>query len=148
MKIMIPIRDKLIAQIPIYCKVSPLKRARANPYTKGVYQPLDNQKDLLREVKNIEEFLIEEPVFLDIIVNWEIDEKKLRKMVKTLNWVHPTNQRQGDVDNLAKAVNDALIKARVLVDDIYIVGQQITKAYGTEDVASIAIWSVKRAHGL
>lgn len=133
MKVHVPVRSTVIAKVPLACLVKPLARPRARVYTKGVYQPLENQRDLLAAVMAFGPLHIDEPVFVDIAINW-IGPKKPPP--------HAIGKQRGDVDNLAKAVNDALVKAKILADDHYIVGQSITKAFGTSDMAYAVIWSV------
>lgn len=49
----------------------------------------------------------------------------------------------GDVDNLAKAVLDALVANEILYDDIYVVGLRVTKQLASEDACRIQIYDTE-----
>lgn len=133
MKLFVPERDTLLANIPIFADVKPLNRPRADKFG-GIYQPLKNQHELFQALKNFSSLRIDEPVFVDVTINWP--------RAKRNTTPHVIARNRGDVDNLAKAINDALVKVKILADDMYIVGQTVTKAWGSGYVASVSIWSV------
>lgn len=139
MNIRLPRRHQLIARIPLFCEIKPLKRPRAAFHKKGmVYQPLDNQKELFAALAPFEPLHIEMPVWIDIALQYPHPGKKST----TPSREHPVSSRIGDIDNLSKAINDALVKQKIIADDNWIVGHQITKGYADEAGAAIAIWSV------
>lgn len=137
MQIRVPVRDRLICKIPLFCRIEPLARPRVNYFTKRIHQPLDNQQALLTEVSTFDPSKISGPVYVDIAIILQTPTPK-----RGAPPPHPTSKAYGDLDNLAKAVNDALVKAQILADDSIIVGHAITKAFGPEDLATVAIWSV------
>jgi len=140
-KVWVPRRNQIIAKLPLHCMIKPLNRPRAYGFGNrvSIRQPLENQSELFGELKGFDIVGIDEPIFVDIHINF------LRRGAepKRLQNPFPIKTRQGDVDNLAKAVNDGLVKYKIIGDDIYIVGQEITKAYAAEDKATVTIWSVK-----
>jgi Holliday junction resolvase RusA-like endonuclease len=132
-KLFVPQRGSLLATLPLICAVRPLVRARSRGRGMGVYQPLVNQEDLFQAIRFFQPMHIDFPCFVDIIVNWAPPQKRKS--------IHCTSTKNGDIDNIAKAVNDALVKQKILTDDIHIVGQAITKAYGDHDQSSVVIWA-------
>lgn len=138
MKLHVPARDVLISKIPLFLHVNPLLRARAAYPRRGVYQPLANQQELLTALAAHAPVMVDEPCFVDIVINWQWH---LKPSGKRKSPAHATKRREGDLDNLAKAINDALVKNKIIRDDQLIVGQSVTKAYGPEDLTTIAIWS-------
>lgn len=139
MNIHLPRRHQLLARIPLFCHVKPLKRARAAFHKRGmVYQPLDNQQELFAALAPFEALHIEMPVWVDLAVQFPHPSRGSTTACRE----HPVAPRLGDIDNLSKAVNDALVKYKIIADDIWIVGHQITKAYAAEAGAAVAIWSV------
>lgn len=134
MMLPVPMRDQILAELPIACEIKPLNRPRALQGGRGVWQPLKNQQELFQALKPFKALHIDVACFVDITIVF-------RRPV-TNKEPHVTRKNRGDVDNLAKAVNDALVKAEILADDLYIVGQSLTKAYGSDDFCMITIWSV------
>lgn len=134
MMLAIPRREHLLARIPIFCRIEPLKRPRVVYHSRTLYQPVDNQQTLRSLLKRFTAFKIDEPVIIDTIVNF------LR--AKSSKYTMPSGRLHGDEDNLRKAINDALVIAGILRDDSLVMGGMNTKAFGSEDMALIEIWSV------
>lgn len=139
MNVTVPVPHELLARIPLFVTINPLKRPKVNYFNKSMRQPLENQKELRLAVKDFAHVHIDVPCFTQVFVNWVPPDLK-RKSNLT---VHPTKLYHGDLDNLDKAVNDALVEASIISDDKLIVGTLKTKAYGAEDLACVAIFSVK-----
>lgn len=129
-----PRREDLLARIPIFCRVEPLKRPRVVFHTRALYQPLDNQKILRDALRGFTAFKIEQPVIVDTMINFAKPPKS--------KFEFPSGKNHGDEDNLRKAINDALVSAGILLDDSLVMGGSNAKAFGREDMALIEIWSI------
>lgn len=131
MNIPIPTAKDLLAEIPLHCVIHPLERPRLNYMSKRVYQPLDNQLELLAETRLYGGAYIYTPVFIEIMI--------VHAGVKDDVCV---SKAHGDIDNQVKAIHDALVKANIILDDRLIVTSQASRAYGEYDFCLIRIWSV------
>lgn len=127
-----PRRGELLAILPIFQRIEPLARPRLNYFSKTIYQPKDNQRALLGEIKNFQPIKIEMPVIVDTFINY----------VKQTRQDSPANKRYGDEDNLRKALSDALTYAQILIDDRFVVGGENYKWFGDEDCCAVYIWKV------
>jgi Holliday junction resolvase RusA-like endonuclease len=136
LQLRIPQPDQLLAKLLFNVKANPLARPKVNIWAKSIRQPLENQQELLHAVSQVEPYAISEPVHVQILINWPVPETKKKQ------GPHPIARHFGDIDNLAKAVNDAIVKAKVILDDKLIVGQTVTKAFGKEDVIAVCVWGV------
>ena len=134
MNIHLPVRKERLLTMPLFCKVNPLARPRLNKHRNGIYQPKDNQSELLLELKNYRGKNIDVPVFVDCWIQLCPDKKF------ELNW-HPIDKQFGDVDNLLKAICDGLVTLEILNDDRFIVGTDTRKSIGNDDFLYIIIWS-------
>jgi len=104
-------------------------------YAKGIYQPLDNQKELREGLKAYAGLEIDQAVIVDTYI--QIVRAKTSKLeYPTAKSIH------GDDDNLRKAISDGLIHRKILTDDSKILGGEIFKFFGTEPLTVIKIWSV------
>jgi Holliday junction resolvase RusA-like endonuclease len=140
MKMFVPVRNEIVAQIPVFATINPLRRPRASWHAKGrLHSDLKNQAELFESLRDTAPLGIDYPVFLDVIINWTHSQS----VSGPKRPLQATKKNKGDLDNLAKAISDALVKFKVLADDIHVVGQQIVKAYGHDDMATIVIWSVQ-----
>ena len=139
MEVIIPKRHELIVLIPLFIRINPLQRPRANPHKRGsVYQPKENQKELLFNMSQFEPLSIDSPVIIDSYVQYSAGKKE----------VHPVSKKYGDDDNLRKAINDALVIAGIIEDDRFCVGGETYKSIGDEDFCLIKIWSVGVLNGV
>lgn len=129
-----PRRVELIVRIPIFCRIEPLKRPRVVYHTRALYQPIDNQKNLRETLRGFTKFKVEEPVLIDTTINF--------RRATTSKLHSPSAKNHGDEDNLRKAINDALVSAGILLDDSLVMGGTNTKAFGSEDMALIEIWTI------
>ena len=136
MDLSIPIRGKLLAEIPLFIKVEPLQRPRLNRHSKHIYQPKKNQAFLMDELSNYCIATIEEPVIIDTYINF-INRNKTP-------YDHPVTSQYGDEDNLRKGINDALVIKEIIKDDLLVVGGENYKAFSTEDVVLIRIYIAKK----
>ncbi len=143
MKITIPRRDTILGQIVLSCEIKPLARPRASFHTKGIYQPLKNQEALFAALKAVHPLYIDQACFVDIAITFAMSKSYAHSFGKGRASPHPITKQRGDVDNLAKAINDGLVRYKILADDYYIVGQSITKTFGKEDLCLIEIWSAE-----
>lgn len=140
MTAMVPVPLALLAKIPLFCEIKPLSRPQVNYHSRSLRQPLENQQELLNYVKTLEPLGIDVPCHIQLILVFARNDPKL----KSARVDHPTKRHHGDIDNLGKAVNDALVKAKIIVDDQLIVSQSITKSFGEESICYVAIWSVAK----
>lgn len=97
-----------------------------------IYQPKENQKQLLELVKDFEPIEIDYPVIVDSYMNFTVKGKN----------EHPTGPHYGDDDNLRKSIADALQAHSVLKDDRYILGGHNYKSWGNTDQCLVKIWTV------
>ena len=142
----IPDRGELIYEFILWCEIQPLERPRIS--NGRVYQPIDNQKQLINEllrysqqgsqiyVNGIKK-LVNTPVIVDQFYYFDKRGREYR---------HPTVLQLGDEDNLRKGVNDALVKASILDDDKNIVGGQQYKIWDRESYVVVRIYGVKDAY--
>jgi Holliday junction resolvase RusA-like endonuclease len=135
-QVSIPLRDKLVAQFHLFCPVKPLQRPRINKHTRAIYQPTENQIELLNELAlfPVDEFNF--PMIVDIYINFDRGDKLAP---------FPIENRYGDEDNLRKAVCDALQAKKVIINDNLILGGSTYKCFNTTDFTLIKIYSVKKA---
>ncbi len=131
----IPTRGEVVARLLLHCQVQPLRRPRMRWHVKGVYQPLENQKELREALKAYDSLSIPHPVIVDTYINLE--------RAKSCKLPFPTGRLHGDEDNLRKALNDALIDRQILTDDKLILGGTNYKMFGPENQCLVVIWSVK-----
>lgn len=133
----IPQRNKMLAEYIIPCATQPLKRPRTRFKVQGVYQPLDNQKELRSFIKTYESLGINEPVIVDTFISL--------LPAKTTKFSHPVGKTShGDDDNLRKAISDALVFATILEDDCLILGGSNFKFFGPENLTVVQIWSITK----
>ncbi len=131
---LMPYREQLLLQIPLFCKVEPMARPRL-ARNRGVYQPLAAQHVIVAEIQKLQaKRTLSQPVFVDHYIYRERNPRH-----KGMSAVYPC---YGDLDNMVKTVNDALVRADILADDRYIVGSQSFKAIAKEDYCHVLIWSV------
>jgi Holliday junction resolvase RusA-like endonuclease len=130
-----PKRGELIAVLPIFNKISPLARPRINRHTSSIYQPKENQKALLSDIKVFEPLEIAFNVIVDTYINFELPEEgKKRGDI--------SDKRYGDEDNLRKAIADALQFGKIIIDDRYVIGGENFKWLGPEDFCLIKIYGI------
>ena len=134
MKIHLPVRKDKLLTMPLFCRVNPLARPRLNKYRNGIYQPKDNQTELLLDLKNYINKNITGPIFVDCWMQF-CPEKRFE-----LNW-HPVDKQFGDIDNLLKSIFDGMVTNKVFPDDRFIVGTDTRKAIGDDDFLFVNIWS-------
>lgn len=137
-----PTRKRILLNLVLFCKGEPLKRPR---FGNGnhVYQPKDNQKNLLVELDAYAPLLgamsIDEPIIIDMTFTFDRGNPRY----KNFKGDYPTNPCFGDEDNLRKAVNDALVTKKIITDDRYVIGGETYKIFGNDDSIRIKIWSLK-----
>lgn len=128
-------RNKLLAELHLFCKVRPLQRPRLN--RGNVYQPKNDQMELYREVKEYAKYIkIDKPY---LIVDVEVS---FRKRNNDDN-IFPIINSYGDGDNILKAVNDALVYNNIISDDRFIISNSITKSFGEEDYCNVKIYNAE-----
>ena len=144
MNINIPVRGKLLAEIPLFMRINALQRPRINQHSKTIYQPKQNQMELLESMLKYAIPTIDCPIIVDSYINFF-------PKPKSRTWPsHPVSPVFGDEDNLRKALNDALqwkhqikgklVKDKIIKDDNLVLGGEHFKAYGDEDYAIIRIY--------
>ena len=133
LKINVPIKKRSIIKIPFFGKVHPLKRPRKGR-AGNIYQPKDNQMELLEHLSLFSYLQIKEPCIIDLYVYFKGQINK-----------YPASKNYGDVDNLTKAVLDALVSNGILKDDGLVVGCSAYKAFSTENFAVVEIWSIQNS---
>jgi Holliday junction resolvase RusA-like endonuclease len=133
LKISIPVRNQILIKIPIFGKVRPLQRPRVGR-SGHVYQPKENQLELIDSLSVFSDLKIDEPCIIDLYVHFQGQIDK-----------YPASKNYGDVDNLAKAVLDALVANQILTDDGIVLGGSFYKSFSDEDFAVIVIWSVQNS---
>jgi Holliday junction resolvase RusA-like endonuclease len=139
MKMYLPSRKEKLLKMPLFCRVNPLGRPRLNKHRNGIYQPKENQIELLAEVKNYGSKNITGPIFVDTWIQIHPDKEFEMSY-------HAIDKQFGDLDNLVKAIYDALVTFEVIEDDRFIVGGDIRKSLGEDDFCFITIWSAE--HGV
>lgn len=127
-------RTDLLMALYADTKVYPLARPRLVKTTGQIYQPKQNQHALIRELENQE---IDEAIACPVSVDVEIHLKK-----ETGTHDFPTQRKMGDVDNLLKAVLDAMVTAGLLADDKLVVSANVSKEFDDEDFVVINIWKI------
>lgn len=131
-----PCPKELLLEIPIFCRVHSLERPRINYHSKSIYTPMENQKQLIAEMKTHKQTRsLHEPLFVEIIIC-------LLSPTDALD-TPAINHDLGDIDNQAKAVLDAMVKALIIVDDKQVVALHVSRAYDVEDFCLIRLWSVE-----
>lgn len=140
---MIPKRGKSLFKIVIFCRVYPLARPRFN--NNSVYQPKENQRELLYEISKYTELLpekIQQPIVVDIEITFA--RKQPGRRGAKFEGDYPTDPSFGDEDNLRKAVNDGLVSQNIIHDDRIIIGGSTFKIFGNADQLTINIYGVKQ----
>ncbi len=132
----VPMRDSLLATIPVFCAVAPLMRPRMRWAVKGVYQPLENQKEFRDALMAYTPLAIAEPVIIDTYISV--------KAAKSCKLKYPTGRLHGDEDNLRKAINDNLVDRQIITDDKLVLGGENFKFFGPEEMCLILIWAVNK----
>ena len=129
-------RGELLLELRLMCKIEPLRRPRWSG--KWMYQPKQNQKNLyaaldgfLKENKDFER--IDGPVVVDMFFMYE----------KHPRCQYPDMKKYGDLDNLNKAVNDALVSKGIIQDDRFILASDSSKQFDDRDYAIIYIYDVE-----
>ena len=133
-------RGHHLARFTCWNVIKPLARPRFGKYNKRPYTP-DNQKELRASLAEYEPQNINTAVWVDVDIFFNIEKEKLEIGNK-----FPTNIKQGDVDNLAKAVLDQLQHKDIqhIKDDKLVVGISATKQYTTgRSVAVINIYQAE-----
>jgi len=130
----IPKRGELVTELKLCCRVKPLQRPRGRAFGKFVkmYQPKENQQELLEACKSLNPIGIDYPVIIDTYINFPLKGKN----------EHPTGPHYGDDDNLRKAISDALQANSVLSDDRWVLGGENYKSWGDIDQCLVRIWRV------
>ena len=101
-------------------RVRPLKRPRTGRGG-NIFQPKADQAELINRLCEIRENTIEDNFFLEC------------------HFVFKKGRFPGDIDNLLKAVLDALTHSQIIVDDRNCVGINSTINYGQENLVLIEI---------
>ena len=127
---------KLLHEIHLFCRVRPLARPR-HRRNGATYQPLDNQhaffKALNRWTTTLKKLkTVDEPMFIFYDIYF--------KKPKTTNRTHPTSKNEGDIDNIIKAINDGLVKYKIIEDDSLIVGSTEFMQYDVDDEDYVSIY--------
>lgn len=129
-------KGSLVAEMWVWSRVYPLARPRLSSASgrPRVFQPKANQRALLAELGAYPALCLKRPVVVEIAV-----------LLGREKPGHETTAKPcyGDVDNLAKAVLDALVANEILYDDIYVVGLRVTKQLASEDACRIQIYDTE-----
>jgi len=133
-----PKRGEIVHFLNFACKVCPLPRPRKAPQG-HIYQPKDNQRDLLYEVMQERNLMKPTPKVIDFPVI--IDHHLQFTKPKSCKSDFVISKQLGDYDNLAKAVNDALVTGKFIKDDSLIVAGETVKFYD-EDADAIDFCTV------
>lgn len=134
-------RGDVLKELFAFCRVHPLARPRLGKYT--VYQPKEKQYELLDQIMNYRlENPIDEPVMVDVTIYFKPPVNYRRHPPK-----YPISNYYGDIDNLTKAVFDALCLTPkkgwgVISNDRLIVGGESMKLFGDEDYCRIRIYAM------
>ena len=131
-------RGHHLARYTCWGVTKPLARPRFGKHNKRPYTP-DNQKELRLALAEYEPQKINTSVWIDVDIFFNIEKEMLENGYK-----FPTNIKQGDIDNLAKAVLDQLQHPDIqhIKDDKLVVGLSATKQYTTgRSVCVINIYS-------
>ena len=119
-----PKRGDIIHFLNFSCKVCPLARPR-KAKAGHMYQPKENQRELLYEVMHERSLMKPTPKIIDypIIVDHHIQFKRS----KSCKSEFVVSKQLGDKDNLEKALNDAIVTGKFIKDDALIVGGDTCK---------------------
>lgn len=131
----LPERGDLLAEIPIFTKITPWERPRVGK-AGNVYQPKTKQAEILRELELYDPLKIDVPVIIDSYIFFQRPGRED---------LFPIQRRFGDEDNLRKTINDCLVLMGILSDDSLVVGGENYKVFSTEDFAFVKIFEVKGA---
>jgi len=130
MNIYRPIRGELIRAFCVKTRIRPMARPRLAG--RKIYQP-DNCPELTKLLASeVNQAPIDRPIIVDSHIHFEGSGKD----------VWPISQTIGDTDNMAKSINDSLVKSGVIHDDRFIVGGETTKIFAGEDYAWIFIYEL------
>lgn len=129
----------LIYILDLNCKVCPLARPRKGYYG-NMYQPKENQRELFNA---LDEYVatngilepLDQPLCIDICIQFERKPSNKSKV--------PTSRFYGDLDNLVKAVNDALVAKGIIKDDSIIIRSLSEKRFGDSNNLWINIYGEK-----
>lgn len=127
-------RGGLLAELWVWSRVNPLSRPRVHARSRTVYQPKGNQKALLAELGAYPPLRLAEPLWVEITCLFRPEYK---------HHVTAAMRCYGDVDNIAKAVLDALVANHILKDDIYCMNLLISKKLAGEDACCIKIYQAQ-----
>jgi Holliday junction resolvase RusA-like endonuclease len=131
MNLYTPVRGAMLQAFCLKQRAKPMPRPRING--NRVWVP-DTTSELARELdeKRFSNAL-EVPVIVDCHFHFKAPQK---------GGVWPISQTIGDEDNLRKSVNDALVKARIIDDDRYVIGGETSKIFAGEDYVWVFIYSI------
>ena len=122
---MIYVAGKSFFYCPVFVRVCPLERPRCRRDRKTPYQPLENQRELRAFLRNVEAETYSGKFFL------QCDFYHVRK-------------NPGDIDNLLKAVLDALQDAKIIENDRNCVGISSTLNQSDDNYVVIELYEAVR----
>lgn len=127
-----PERGNLIKQMHLFVTPKPLARPRIKSMggTSQTYTPMENQAEMMSNMCYYKPLYLRIPVIID----------QYFVFPQFRNDPFPTSNKFGDVDNLAKAVNDNLVRTEIISDDRLVVGGEQFKMFGAEPMCVILIW--------
>lgn len=133
-------------KLVLFCKGQPLKRPRLSS-NNGVYQPKDNQQEILEALWVYTPILDGSPIDGPIIVDMTfVFSRNAHKFAPhgAKRADYPTDKKFGDEDNLRKAINDGLVTTKIITDDRFIIGGSTYKVFGEDDEILIKIYRIKQ----
>ena len=121
-------KGKLLAEITLFCKGQPLPRGRS--FANFVAQPLENQAEMISQLKAHSHLQIDVPVWIDIDCGYK-------------RFFYGSTFIRYDVDNIMKGVLDNLQRMFIIKDDYLVIGSSIVKHQATDDTIDIKIYKAK-----
>jgi Holliday junction resolvase RusA-like endonuclease len=106
-----------------------LNRPRLN-IAKHVYQPLNNQQEVIAELKNYDPLKLDNPLIMDVVFYFS----------KKTGSDYPISPSIGDLDNHLKAIADNLVRTHIISDDRIIVEIHAIKCWAKEDYIEIRLY--------
>lgn len=116
---------RMLLEMVLFCKALPLARPRIG-IGKHIYQPLENQASMRKEMKPYRGKTIGTPFWLTVHAYFG-------------------SQNKGDLDNVVKAVADNLTYLGMITDDRLMKGLTASFETGVEDFVVIRLNEVKLA---
>ena len=123
-----------ILEIMLFTRIHPLSRPRMGRNKGSIYQPKENQQELLVEMSNYKQ---ENPISIPVSLEIEICFLRPPKV----DIPYPTSNNYGDIDNLSKAIFDAMVTMNILADDNLVIDCMVSKRFNEEDFCKIKIYS-------